>query len=257
MILCGRHKVGPLININFHMADYLSAALGAPAHRRLTHTKTLPYHPSTVFSAITNIQVYSDFLSLVHSSSVTVKDAHGLPKGAKLKVGYPRFGIEENWACRVTSDKKNGVVKIARGGDGDKASDGVLEEWSVHWKLSPPPGPNAASKTTEVELIVEVKFRNPIYDQAFALLPNVAQRMLLKFENRSEQLDQAERKERVAKMKEKAKLAAAQKETSKAGDAKETVNSTPKTAPKKLEVRGSKPTIASELVALRAKKAAA
>ncbi|KAK0918350.1 Coenzyme Q-binding protein coq10, mitochondrial [Friedmanniomyces endolithicus] len=218
------------------MADLLSSAWGPPVSRRVTHSKTLPYHPSTVFNAATDIPAYSSFLSLVQSSAVTSKDSHGLPKAAKLNVGYPRFGIEEDWPCRVTCDKTAGSVKIVKGGGNPEANEGVLEEWMILWKIQPSPGTaagNGAIKTAEVEFTVEVKFRSNFYDQAFALLPNIAERVM--------EVDQAERKKRVAMLKEKAKLAAAQREKAKEEAAKKESakqsQSSAKIPPKKLEVR--------------------
>jgi len=226
------------------MADLLSSAWGPPVSRRVTHSKTLPYHPSTVFNAATDIPAYSSFLSLVQSSAVTSKDSHGLPKAAKLNVGYPRFGIEEDWPCRVTCDKTAGSVKIVKGGGNPEANEGVLEEWMILWKVQPSPGiaaGNGAIKMVEVEFTVEVKFRSNFYDQAFALLPNLAERVLTRFENRVMEVDQAERKKRVAMLKEKAKLAAAQREKAKEETAKKESakqsQSSAKIPPKKLEVR--------------------
>ncbi|KAK1064018.1 Coenzyme Q-binding protein coq10, mitochondrial, partial [Friedmanniomyces endolithicus] len=91
----------------------------------------------------------------------------------------------------------------------------------------------------EVEFTVEVKFRSNFYDQAFALLPNIAERVLTRFENRVMEVDQAERKKRVAMLKEKAKLAAAQREKAKEEAAKKESakqsQSSAKIPPKKLE----------------------
>jgi len=181
----------------------------------------------------------------VQTSKTTAKDSNGLAKAAKLKVGYPRFGIEEDWSCRVRCDTKTGVVTITKDGDDAKAGDGVLEGWSLEWKVAPPPGSSAGAggKTFRIDLRVEVTFRNVVYDQAFALLPSVAARMLAKFEARMAEVDALERKERVAKLKAKAKAKA---EAAKKESAKQS-RPPAKAQPKKLEIRSGKQSATSDL----------
>ncbi|KAK3111045.1 Coenzyme Q-binding protein coq10, mitochondrial [Teratosphaeriaceae sp. CCFEE 6253] len=231
------------------MTDYLSAAWGPPAPRESTHHATVPYHATTAFRAITDIGAYPGFLSLVQATTVTSKTPAGLPKSARLKAGYPRLGLQEDWVCKVHCDAKTGTVTLAKDDD-PKAADGVLAHWSVKWKISPSALPIGGSKTCTVALTVEVAFRSAFYDQAFALLPSVAEVMLARFEQRMAEVDALERKERVAKLKEKAKAESAKKDA-----ARKPPPSSAKAPPKKLEVRASKPNATSGLPVSSGKKA--
>ena len=213
-----------------------SSAFGVPQQRTVSHTKELSYYPSTVYRAISEVSDYHEFLRLVGASTTTAKDSTGLPKTVKLKVGYPPAGIEEEWVCQCNFNKSAGMAALRSKPDG-----GVLETWSMQWKVSPAPPAAAGSKTKKsatVELIVELKFRSFIYDQMYAVLPaNVAEKMMKSFERRVAELDQQESKERGAKLREKAKAEAERKAT--ANKPKPTPSES-KPAPRKLEVRSGK-----------------
>jgi ribosome-associated toxin RatA of RatAB toxin-antitoxin module len=215
------------------MADFLNP----PALRRVTQTKELHFHSSTVFNAVADISSYHTFLPFVISSTVTSKDTLSLPKTARLTIGSPALALEEEWHCTGRCDQAAGTVEARKQG---KAGDGsVLEHWSMKWKLHPAPAPGvAAKKTASVTLEMEVQFRSIMYDQMFALLQDqVVGKMMSKFEPKIVALDEAERKERVRKIKVEAQVEAAKKKA----EAEKTSKSAAKTAPKKLEIRsGSK-----------------
>lgn len=205
-----------------------------PSLRHLTHTETLPYHPSTVFAACSDISKYASFLPLIHSSNVTSKDFHHLPKTAKLKIGYPPLGIEEEWLCLVSCDHSTGTV-LVKNKDVEDAT-GIFDSWLMRWSIQPPPTAGArASKTAKATLELEVKFRSMVYDQMFALLQDrVAGKMIEKFVVRIAELDEVERKGRLEKIREKARLEAVRK---KAAAAAKGAEPPVKAAPKKLEIR--------------------
>ncbi|KAK3674268.1 Coenzyme Q-binding protein coq10, mitochondrial [Recurvomyces mirabilis] len=231
--------------------------MSGPAPRVSTFTRTLPYHSSTYFRAITEASAYHTFLSQVITSTVVSKDAQGLPKVVKLKVGYPPIGVEEEWRCTMKFDRSAGTAELRCNTEG-----GAIETVVVKWKITPAPSATKAAKTTTAELTLELKFSGMLYDQMFALLPSsVPEKLMESFEERTEVLDGIERKERVAQMKEKAKAAAAKKEGAKGvgSGTKETtkkaepvksavpakvpakvVDPAKKVAPKKTEVRPGK-----------------
>ncbi|KAK5111911.1 hypothetical protein LTR62_004643 [Meristemomyces frigidus] len=224
--------------------------MSGPAPRTLTCTRTLPYHPSTHHRAISDVSAYHTFLSQVHSSSVVAKDNHSLPKTVILKVGYPALAVEEEWKCTMQLDRSAGTAELK------SSPGGVVQDWALKWKLQPPPSTTAkGAKTVTVELVVELKLSSVFYDTMFTMLPSsVPDNLMDAFEERTEELDQIERKERVALMKEKAKAAAVAKKAvakeakpvAKEGVKPGTAVKVPlanKAAPKKLEVR-SKPAVA-------------
>lgn len=164
--------------------SFLSSALGACPLRSLTHTKTLPYAPSAIFKAVSDVSGYPTFLPFTISSNVTERDGAGYPSRARLKVGYDKFGLEENWDSVVKCNPEKGIIEAK---SSEQNSQGLFEVLQTKWHITPLQG-NGNEKTT-VKLDVDVKFRNPIYDQMFAQVEaKVASTMISAFEKRVREL---------------------------------------------------------------------
>ncbi|KPI45712.1 uncharacterized protein AB675_764 [Cyphellophora attinorum] len=114
------------------------------------------------------------------------RDGAGLPKRARLRVGYDKLGLEENWDSIVACDPAQGLVEAK---SSENASQGLFDVLQTRWKIVPlEPGSDAP---TTVKLDVNVKFRNPVYDQMFAQVEQkVAGAMISAFEKRVKQLDE-------------------------------------------------------------------
>lgn len=173
-------------------ANLPGALLGSPPLRRLTQTKLLQHDSKTIFDTISDISSYSSFVPFAVSSTVTSKDSQGYPKAARLKVGYEKFGLEEDWDSKVRCDPARGTIEAK---SSETASDGLFEVLKTKWKVSaiiPEGSANAScqSSQTSVKLDIEVKFRNPLYDQMFSQVEGkVASAMIAAFEQRLEALD--------------------------------------------------------------------
>ncbi|EHY52317.1 Coenzyme Q-binding protein coq10, mitochondrial [Exophiala dermatitidis] len=162
----------------------LSSTLGPCPLRTLSHTKRLPYPPNLIFKAVAEVSGYPAFLPFALSSHVTSRDPAGYPTRAKLKVGYDKFGLEADWDSIVSCDPNNGVVEAK---SSDESSNGLFELLNTKWHIVPTDGANKDS--TSVKLDVDVKFRNPIYDQMFSQVEGkVASLMISAFEKRVEEL---------------------------------------------------------------------
>lgn len=163
----------------------LSSALGPCQLRSVTHTKTLPYSSKAIFKAISDVSGYPAFLPFTISSQVTERDSAGYPKRARLRVGYEKLGIEENWDSVVACNPTEGTVEAK---SSETASQGLFEELQTRWKIV---GTDQGSNpTTSVKLNVDVKFRNPVYDQMFAQVEyKVASAMISAFEKRVKDID--------------------------------------------------------------------
>ncbi|EXJ95968.1 hypothetical protein A1O1_01093 [Capronia coronata CBS 617.96] len=168
----------------------LNSTLGSCPLRSLTHTKRLPYPPALIFKAVSDVSGYPSFLPFTISSHVTSRDAAGYPTRAKLKVGYAKFGLEEDWDSVVSCDPGKGLVEAR---SSDENSNGLFEVLNTKWHIAPM---DPASKDgTSVKLNVDVKFRNPIYDQMFSQVEGkVASTMISAFEKRVEELHRKEGK---------------------------------------------------------------
>ncbi|KAI1613968.1 dehydrase and lipid transport-domain-containing protein [Exophiala viscosa] len=163
----------------------LSQALGPCPERSLTHTKTLPYPPRVIFKAVSDVSGYPTFLPFTIASNVTSRDSEGYPTRARLKVGYAKFGLEEDWDSVVRCDPEKGIVE-ARSSEAN--SGGLFEVLSTKWQISPLDG--GKENQASVKLDVTVKFRNPVYDQMFGQVEGkVASTMISAFEKRVEQLN--------------------------------------------------------------------
>ena len=173
-------------------ANLPGALLGSPPLRRLTQTKLLQHDSKTIFDTISDISSYSSFVPFAVSSTVTSKDSQGYPKAARLKVGYEKFGLEEDWDSKVYCDPVKGTIEAK---SSETASDGLFEVLKTKWEVSsiiPGGSPEASSKgsQTSVKLDIEVKFRNPLYDQMFSQVEGkVASAMIAAFEQRVDALD--------------------------------------------------------------------
>ena len=164
----------------------LSSALGPCPLRSLTHTKTIPHSSKAIFKAVSDVSGYPGFLPFAVSSHVTSRDAEGYPTRARLKVGYTKLGLEEVWDSIVKCNPREGIVE-ARSSENN--SDGLFEVLSTKWKIDA--APEGKSNETSVSLDVDVKFRNPVYDQMFAQVEDkVANAMISAFEKRVQELEQ-------------------------------------------------------------------
>lgn len=165
--------------------SFLNSALGPCPLRTLTHTKTLPYSSSSIFKAIADVSGYPSFLPFTISSHVTSRDSQGYPTRARLRVGYGKLGIEEDWDSLVKCDPTDGRVE-ARSSESN--SEGLFEVLSTKWKIDALP--DETSDHTSVKLDVDVKFRNPVYDQMFAQVEEkVANAMITAFERRVKEIE--------------------------------------------------------------------
>ncbi|KAH0847955.1 hypothetical protein AYO21_03679 [Fonsecaea monophora] len=166
----------------------LSSTLGNCALRSMSHTKVLPYSAATVFKAVSDVAGYPTFLPFTISSNVTSRDAAGYPTRASLKVGYATLGIEEDWESIVRCDPARGTIEAR---SSEEHSNGLFETLSTKWLIAPS---KTANDSTAVKLNVDVKFRNPLYDQMFAQVEGkVASTMMSAFEKRVEELHEQQK----------------------------------------------------------------
>jgi coenzyme Q-binding protein COQ10 len=162
----------------------LSSALGPCPLRSVSHTKTLPYPSKAIFKAISDVSGYPAFLPFTISSHVTERDSNGFPTRARLRVGYDKLGIKEDWDSVVSCNPAKGTVEAR---SSDNASQGLFEVLQTRWEID---GTDLDKPSTSVKLDVNVKFRNPVYDQMFAQVEQkVAGAMISAFEKRVRELD--------------------------------------------------------------------
>lgn len=162
----------------------LSSALGPCPLRSVSHTKTLPYSSGAIFKAVSDVSGYPAFLPFTISSHVTERDSAGYPTRARLKVGYDKLGLEENWDSLVLCNPTGGTIEAK---SSETASQGLFETLQTRWKISDTGNSKSA---TLVKLDVDVKFRNPVYDQMFAQVEQkVASAMISAFEKRVQELE--------------------------------------------------------------------
>ena len=163
----------------------LSSALGPCPLRSVSHTKTLPYSSAAVFKAISDVSGYPGFLPFTISSNVTARDEAGYPTRARLRVGYDKLGLQEDWDSVVTCDAQHGRIEARSSED---ASQGLFQTLQTRWQVKPLDGHQSTQSSVKLE--VDVKFRNPVYDQMFAQVETkVANAMISAFEKRVQDLE--------------------------------------------------------------------
>lgn len=167
----------------------LGSALGETRLRSLTHTKTIPYSSTSIFKAVSDVSGYPTFLPFTISSRVIEKDEQGYPTRASLRVGYDKFGLEEDWNSVVKCDPTTGTIEAK---SSKSESQGLFEVLQTKWHINA--DENRAGQTT-VKLDLDVKFRNPLYDQLFAQVEGqVASTMIAAFEKRVRELEAQKRR---------------------------------------------------------------
>ncbi|EXJ76052.1 uncharacterized protein A1O5_00560 [Cladophialophora psammophila CBS 110553] len=181
-------KAHPIQQARTLFDSLLSSTFGTCSLRSMAHTKVLPYSAATVFKAVSDVAGYPTFLPFTISSNVTSRDAAGYPTRATLKVGYAALGIEEDWESIVRCDPAQGIIEAR---SSEEHSNGLFETLSTKWLVAPS---KTAVDSTAVRLNVNVKFRNPLYDQMFAQVESkVASTMVSAFEKRVEELHQKQK----------------------------------------------------------------
>ena len=156
----------------------------------MSHTKVLPHPAATVFKAVSDVAGYPNFLPFTISSNVRSRDTKGYPTRASLKVGYAKLGIEEDWESIVQCDPTKGTIEAK---SSEEHSNGLFETLATKWQIEPSQTTDAS---TAVKLEVNVKFRNPVYDQMFAQVEGrVASTMNSAIEKRVDDLDQRQNSE--------------------------------------------------------------
>jgi coenzyme Q-binding protein COQ10 len=175
----------PQLQTRTFIDSFLSSALGPCPLRSLSHTKTISHSSAAIFKAVSDVSGYPNFLPFTISSQVTSRDAEGYPTRARLKVGYSKLGLEEDWDSIVKCNSQQGIVE-ARSSENN--SEGLFEVLSTKWKIDALP--EGSPDQTSVKLDVDVKFRNPVYDQMFAQVEEqVANAMISAFEKRVQELE--------------------------------------------------------------------
>lgn len=136
---------------------------------------------------MSDVSGYPAFLPFTVSSNVTSRDQNGLPTRASLKIGYDKFGLEEVWDSDVKCDPDKGTVEAQ---SSKRDSQGLFEVLQTRWHIQP--SQNAGQ--TSVKLDLDVKFRNPVYDQMFAQVEGkVAGVMISAFEERVKELERGKK----------------------------------------------------------------
>ncbi len=180
------HLHGQHTRTLFNPATILSSTLPTTL-RHLTHTRSIPYSPHSIFRAIASVDAYPTFLPFIISSTISQRDANGYPKLATLKTGYAKFGIEEDWESVVHCDESKGTIE-AKSHD-RKSEDSMFEVLQTRWQISPNKDADPSGQTS-VRLDIDVKFRNIVYDQMFAQFEGkVASTMIGAFEKRVKELE--------------------------------------------------------------------
>lgn len=103
-----------------------------------------------------------------------------------MRVGYDKFKLEEDWDSIVKCDASNGTIEAK---SSEANSQGLFEVLRTKWQIEPFED-GGDNKKTRVKLDVDVKFRNPIYDQMFAQIEGkVVSTMIAAFEKRVQELE--------------------------------------------------------------------
>ena len=126
---------------------------------------------------------YPSFLPFTLSAAVLRRDDYGWPARATLTIGYEPFNLQEDWASIVHCDESRGIVEAKS--DDSSSTESIFEVLKTRWQIKPTNG-----RDTNVQLDIDIKFRNIVYDQMFAQVEGkVARAVMGAFEKRARELD--------------------------------------------------------------------
>jgi coenzyme Q-binding protein COQ10 len=207
------HSLGPQLRRSF-------ITLPGTELQSLSATRILPYHSSSLYSLIADVDSYSSFVPYCVESKVTQwsepdKNGQRWPSEADLKVGWG--GYEEKFTSRlfclpgsvvealsgdaVTSISKADLSHHAATFDAPATANAIFQSLSTRWTIKPfhykpPTGQPQTDRTlypardqTEIHLTLNFQFSNPIYAAlSKAVAPKVAGMMIEAFEVRARKL---------------------------------------------------------------------
>ncbi|KAK4615883.1 Coenzyme Q-binding protein coq10, mitochondrial [Fulvia fulva] len=196
----------------------------------LTASRTLPYPSSLIYSIISDVSSYNQFVPYCQRSEVTkwsepASDGKRYPEVAQLVIGF-NDSISESFTSRLYCVPERIIEAVSGSSTGtlEKSPDAkhhsprpssdqdasrqntvmshLLTRWSLRpYPYKPPPtgavhkegvhknheetSPIPGQERTEVNLVVEYKFANPVYDALASTAANkVAEKMIEAFESR-------------------------------------------------------------------------
>lgn len=166
--------------------------------RVLTATRTLPYPPELLFSVISAVEHYSQFLPFLTASTVTTRDpVTSFPTQAFLTVGYGP--LSETFTSRVDCDAQKWVVEARSGAkysDQKSASffpgatEGIFKYLSTRWELEPNPQTGGGTPQTKVRLEVRFEFQNQLHATVMSTVEGqMATVMIEAFEKRMREVE--------------------------------------------------------------------
>ena len=168
---------------------------------KLSESRLLPYKPDTLYTIISDVDRYREFIPYCQQSRVTKwsspdKDGRKWPEEADLKVGWG--GFEETYTSKLFCVP--GSIVEALGGDAKTTlnksqlahhsqasidapatSNAMFKKMATKWSIQPS-GPDR----TKVDLDIEFQFSNPLYGAVSkAVAPKLAETMIEAFEKRA------------------------------------------------------------------------
>lgn len=143
--------------------------------------KRLNFPPATLFSIVSGVEKYHEFVPFVTDSFVNNRDTKtGNPTEAGLRVGWQQF--DERFTCKITCEKDKSVIA-------ESLTALLFDKLHTEWKFFPVENPHVKLTSSVVELNLSYSFKNPLYNTVSSLFSeHVTQLMLKAFEDRARDL---------------------------------------------------------------------
>ncbi|ODV63890.1 ubiquinone-binding protein COQ10, partial [Ascoidea rubescens DSM 1968] len=142
--------------------------------------KKLNHPPEVLFEVVSDVSSYQEFVPYCKKSFISKTDSDNLdlPTEAGLRVGFKQF--DETFVCKLNcSNDSNKRIVIA-----ESLSHSLFDNLYTKWIILNDPTNN--SNKCEINLILEYKFKNNIYNMVSKLFAqSVTQIMLRAFNNRA------------------------------------------------------------------------
>lgn len=147
-------------------------------------TRTVPVTRHTMYSVVSQIDQYHNFVPYCEKSWVSARDENGMPILAGLQVGFELYN--EKFDCVIECEKDEKVVSKVT-----QQSNHLFETLYTEWifKDTPKFGGKKNNANCQVTLQLQFKFHNPIYNQVSKVFGDKVSSIMIKaFEQRALQL---------------------------------------------------------------------
>ncbi|CAN3353897.1 coenzyme Q-binding protein Coq10p, mitochondrial [Diutina catenulata] len=124
-----------------------------------------------VYSVVSGVDRYNQFIPFVEESFVSKRDQEGVPTEGGLRIGWQDF--KEEFVCQLRCQPGEQVIA-------ESLTAALFDQLYTEWNFTP-----MGKQMTKVELELKYKFKNPLYNTVSSMFSDQVTTIMIKaFEDR-------------------------------------------------------------------------